>query len=512
MNKEKGTNQRHWGVPFSLFIENIIMEANQELTKIAYMISLTSRKTTEFINIPKGNDKMKSQIKEQTNNITEGVIWKPLLLFFFPILVGIFFQQLYNTVDTLIVGRFVGKEALSSVGGSAAQIINLIVGFFTGISTGAAVLISQYYGAKDEKRLQDTLHTAYAFSVIGGVIFGAVGMLCSPQLLRLMDTPEELMADSVTYVRIYFAGLIFVFVYNMGAAALRAIGDSKRPLYLLIVCCVINIVLDLVFVLILEMGVAGVGIATLLSQGISAILVTWLLMYRTNELKFDIRRMRLHGELLKKLLFIGLPTGIETSMYSISNIIIQTALNGFGVDTMAAWAAYGKIDSFYWMINNAFGISIMTFVGQNFGAGKWDRIRKAVRLWLTIAIVTALSVSTLLLCNSQFLFRIFTADDEVVEIGVRMMSIITPAYFLFEFIEIFSGTLRAEGDVIIPSIMVLCGTCLFRIVWLTVVSVGKSMEMIMYCYPITWGICAVMFIIYYLWKQKRVLSKEGVER
>lgn len=444
-------------------------------------------------------------MKNQSNGITEGVIWKQLLMFFFPILIGIFFQQLYNTVDTVIVGRFVGKEALSSVGGSSSQIINLVVGFFTGISTGASVLVAQYFGARDEKSLHQTLHTAYAFAIIGGIVFGIIGIIFAPDVLRWMRTPEALIEESTKYVRIYSAGMVFVFVYNMGAAVLRAVGDSKRPLYLLIICCIINIVLDLVFVLGFDGGVVGVGIATLLSQAISAILVTLLIMYRTKEIKLELKKLCLKPDFLKRLLWIGLPTGIESVMYSFSNVIIQAALNDFGVDTVAAWAAFGKIDSFFWMINSAFGTSIVTFVGQNFGAGKSERIRKAVKIWLLIAVVTAWVVSGLILVYDRFLLGIFTSDTTVIDIGERMIWCITPYFFLFEFIEILSGTLRAEGFVMVSTVMVFCGTCLFRIVWVLFITVGQSMEMILACFPITWSICTVMFIVYYQWKQKRVL-------
>ena len=444
-------------------------------------------------------------MKSQSDGITEGVIWKQLLKFFFPILIGIFFQQLYNTIDTVIVGRFVGKEALSSVGGSSSQIINLVVGFFTGISTGASVLVAQYFGAKDGKSLHQTLHTAYTFAIVGGIIFGIIGIILAPDVLRWMKTPQELMEGSTKYVRIYSTGMVFVFVYNMGAAVLRAVGDSKRPLYLLIVCCIINIILDLVFVLGFDGGVVGVGVATLLSQAISAILVTIMIMYRTREIKLELRKLCLESKFLKKVLWIGLPTGMESVMYSFSNVIIQAALNDFGVDTVAAWAAFGKIDNFFWMINSAFGTAIVTFVGQNFGAGKMDRIRKAVKLWLAIAIVTTWMISSLMLVNDRFLLGIFTVDEVVLDIGVRMIWCIAPYYFLFEFIEILSGALRAEGFVIVSTLMVLCGTCLFRIVWVLFITVGMSMEMILYCFPITWGIGAIMFIVYYWWKQKRVL-------
>ena len=312
--------------------------------------------------------------KEHTGNrITEGVIWKQILIFFVPILIGTFFQQLYNTVDAVVVGRFAGKEALSSVGGSSSQIINLVVGFFTGLSAGATVIISQYFGAENRKKLEKALHTAYAFSFVFGIIVGIGGVIATPAILDMMNTPQELMADSTLYVRIYFAGLLFVLVYNMGSAILRAIGDSKRPLYYLIVCCGINTVLDLLLVLVFDMGVLGAALATLLSQAISAVLVTWTLMFRTVEMKLELKKISFQKDILIVMLRIGLPTGIQSSMYSISNVIVQAALNKFGVDAMASWAAFGKIDGIVWMICGAFGIAATTFVGQNYGAGKWEQ-------------------------------------------------------------------------------------------------------------------------------------------
>lgn len=438
------------------------------------------------------------------NNITEGVIWKQLLIFFFPILVGTFFQQLYNTVDAMIVGRFAGKEALSSVGGSSAQIINFVVGFFTGLSAGATVIISQHFGARNSEKLQRALHTAYAFCIVGGVLAGIAGILATPHLLRLMNTPEELIKDSTLYVRVYFAGLLFIFIYNMGSAILRAIGDSKRPLYYLMACCMINIVLDLLFVLGFGLGVTGVAVATLIAQGVSALLVTLALMYHTDGLKLMPREIKMHRDILGAMLRIGLPTGIQSCMYSVSNIIVQTALNNFGVDTMAAWAAFGKIDSIFWMICSAFGISITTFVGQNYGAGKWERVRKGTKQCLYMALITAVILSAVLMAAGRFLFGIFTTDASVVEVGLRMMQMISPTYFLFVFIEIYSGALRAQGHVLVATIMTMTGVCLLRIVWVTVIVPKGTLEQIIACYPITWGFCAVGMIIYYVYKQKRL--------
>lgn len=445
----------------------------------------------------------KEQIGE--NGITEGVIWKQILFFFFPILIGTFFQQLYNTVDSVIIGQFVGKEALSSVGGSSSQIINFVVGFFTGLSAGASVIISQYFGAKDSERLSKALHTAYAFSIVGGILAGIAGIFLTTSILDLMNTPTELMADSTLYVQIYFAGLVFIFLYNIGSAILRAIGDSKRPLYYLIVCCVINIILDLLFVVVFRMGVRGVAVATLIAQAVSAFLVTYALMFRIPGLQLKLRKIHLNKSVLFLMLGIGLPTGIQSCMYSVSNIIVQTALNNFGVDTMASWAAFGKIDSIFWMINGAFGIAITTFVGQNFGAGKWERIRKGTRVCLWMSLVTAWSLSVILMSGGRFFFSIFTTDVSVVEIGLRMMRIISPTYFLFVFIEIFSGALRAQGHVFVTTLMTMTGICLLRIVWVTLIVPNGTLEEIIACYPITWLLCAVSMTIYYLYKQRRIL-------
>ena len=438
--------------------------------------------------------------EKTTNGIIEGVIWKQILIFFFPILIGTFFQQLYNTVDAVIVGRFVGKEALSCVSGSSGQIINLVVGFFTGLSAGATVIISQHFGAGNKEKLQRALHTAYAFSIIGGIVVGVAAVFATPAILRIMNTPQELMEDSTLYVQIYFAGLLFIFIYNMGSAILRAIGDSKRPLYYLIICCVINIILDLVLVLYLHLGVLGVAVATLLAQGVSAVLVTLALMFHTNGLQLKLREIRLHGDVLKTMLQIGLPTGIQASMYSISNIIVQTSLNAFGVDTMAAWAAFGKI-------NSAFGIAATTFVGQNFGADKMDRVRKGTRVCLGMALGTAIILSVVLMAGGRVLFGIFTTDLDVVEVGLRMMQIISPTYFLFVFIEIYSGSLRAQGYVFVTTLMTLIGICAFRVIWVTLIVPDGTLEQIIACYPLTWLVCAIGMIGYYHYKQCKILRE-----
>ena len=443
-------------------------------------------------------------VRQTRNEITEGVIWKQLLLFFFPILLGTFFQQLYNTIDSVIVGQFVGKEALASVGGSSAQIVSLVVGFFTGLSSGAAVTIAQFTGAKKEETANAGLHNAYAIAAAGGIALTFIGILAAPFMLRLMNTPAQIMDGSLIYLRIYFAGILFVLVYNMGSAILRAAGDSKSPLYILIICCVINIVLDTVFVLLFHMGVAGAAIATLIAQAVSAVLVTLKLIRSGGLLHLSLRKIRFHGTLLKMQLKLGLPTGFESILFAITNIAIQAAINTFGTDTTAAWSAYGKLDAIFWMVSTAFGISITTFVGQNYGAGKMDRVRRSTRVCLCMDLVVSFVLVAVLIGARTILFRLFTTDDAVVQIGADMLLFITPWYIVYVFIEILGGSLRGRGNVIVPVVITLLGVCVLRIIWLAgVLKISPTIHAIIFSYPVTWVITALAFIAYYLWQNRR---------
>lgn len=444
----------------------------------------------------------------KTNNpIISGVIWKQLLIFFFPIVVGTFFQQLYNTVDAIIVGRFVGKQALASVGGSAAVLSNLVIGFFTGLSAGATVVISQFCGAGDKKSLQDGLHTAYASSLLFGVIISIVGFFPASWMLEAMNTPREVLADSVVYLKIYFCGIIFTFVYNMGSSIMRAIGDSRRPLVYLIICCFVNIILDLLFVVGFHMGIAGAALATLISQGISAILVTKALMNSYQILKLNIRDIRLHGKLFQSEFKIGLPSGIQSCLYAITNIIIQTSVNGFGTDIAAAWAAFGKLDAIFWTILGAFGIAVTTFAGQNFGAKKYDRVKKSTRVCLLMALGTCACLLTFLSVFCRPLYHIFTTDQAVIDLGVWMLKLIIPSYIIFVFIEILSGALRGVGDVIIPTLITLGGVCLVRVpMALILTPITKNVSTLLYSYPVSWGATAILLIPYYFYQKKKRLS------
>ena len=442
---------------------------------------------------------------DEKNQITEGVIWKQLLIFFFPIVIGTFFQQIYNTADSIVVGRFVGKEALAAVGGSVNQIVNLVVEVFVGLTSGASVIVAQFYGAKDKKNLNKTLHTSYAFGIVTGFVVAVVGLLVTNTVLELMKTPQELMADSRLYLHIYFCGMIFNIIYNMGASILRAVGDSRRPLYVLMVTCGLNIVLDILLVVIFRLGVMGVAIATVSCQGISSILVTAMLMKEHPLFQLKLREIRFYRVSLNSVLRIGIPAALEATMYTIANLIIQVFVNELGTDTVAAWGTFAKIDAVYWMVVNAFCISITTFVGQNYGAGKVKRMRKSVGICLGMSYAGAILVSGALYALAGPLYRLFTTDENVVRIGVDMMHFLLPSYFMYVVIGILSGALRGAGRVLVPMLLTCGGVCLIRIVWMFGVFPGHpGINTIMLSYPVSWGITAVLFIIYYFRKFPKV--------
>ncbi len=444
---------------------------------------------------------------DEKNQITEGVIWKQLLIFFFPIVIGTFFQQIYNTADSIVVGRFVGKEALAAVGGSVNQIVNLVVEVFVGLTSGASVIVAQFYGAKDKKNLNKTLHTSYAFGIVTGFVVAVVGLLVTNTVLELMKTPQELMADSRLYLHIYFCGMIFNIIYNMGASILRAVGDSRRPLYVLMVTCGLNIVLDILLVVIFRLGVMGVAIATVSCQGISSILVTAMLMKEHPLFQLKLREIRFYRVSLNSVLRIGIPAALEATMYTIANLIIQVFVNELGTDTVAAWGTFAKIDAVYWMVVNAFGISITTFVGQNYGAGKVKRMRKSVGICLGMSYAGAILVSGTLYALAGPLYRLFTTDENVVRIGVDMMHFLLPSYFMYVVIGILSGALRGAGRVLVPMLLTCGGVCLIRIIWMFGVFPGHpGINTIMLSYPVSWGITAVLFIIYYFRKFPKVKS------
>lgn len=452
------------------------------------------------------------------NRITEGSIFGQLLLFFFPILFGTFFQQLYNTADAMVVGRFVGKQALAAVGGSTSTLINLLVGFFVGLSSGATVVISQFYGARKADKVHWAVHTSIAFSVIGGIIFMIVGLVGSPWALEAMKTPEDVMGHAVVYIRIYFLGIIVNLVYNMGAGILRAVGDSRRPLYFLIASCFTNIILDVLLVAVLRMGVAGAALATITSQLLSAVLVVRALMKTDDMYKLEWKKVRIDQRMLQRIVRIGIPAGMQSVMYNISNVIIQAGVNTLGTDNVTAWATYGKVDGLYWMMINALGISATTFVGQNFGAGRLDRVRKGAGACMVIGVVLTASVGVVLYNGGHLLVELFTTDLQVQAISMDLLHFMVPTFITYIAIEILSGTLRGVGDAWMPLVITGIGVCAVRVLWIMFVLphyhtiIGAA-----FCYPLTWSLTTVAFVIYYYifsslrrWKLKPLKKRFGV--
>lgn len=431
-------------------------------------------------------------------DLTQGVIWKQLLLFLLPIAAGTLFQQLYATVDAVIVGQFVGSDALAAVGGSAALIVQLVVGVFTGLSSGATVVISHGYGAEDREKLTRAVHSSIAFSLLAGACITVLGILLAPNALTWTKNPQEIMADATLYLRLYFLGTIPTLLFNMGSGILRAVGDARRPLYYLVVCCLLNIVLDLLFVAGLHMGVAGAAIATALANLVSALLVLGQLGRTKEAYQLHPRQIRIHRATLLHILGIGVPAAIESSMYALSNLLIQVPINNLGTDTVAAWSATNKVDGIYWSLIISFGVAIMAFVGQNYGAGKYDRMKASVRVCLKIALVVTVVLSLLLLFFARYCFRLFTDNPQVIRYAIQITYYFVPFYFIWTFIEVIANALRGAGDALVPMLISVGGICGLRILWvLLIVPHWSTLLGISICYPVSWFLTAVILIIHY---------------
>lgn len=445
-------------------------------------------------------------MQSNQRQITQGPIWKQLLIFFFPILLGTFFQQMYNTVDTIIVGRVVGTTALAAVG-ATGPLVNMVNGFFIGISSGATVILSQYYGAGNRQGVHDALHTGVALSLVLGAMITVLGVGLGPWVMGLMNMPENCLADASIYLRIYFAGAIGSMVYNMGAGILRAMGDSRRPMVFLMATCVLNVVLDILFVAVLHMGVAGAALATTVAQFLSAALPIGVLL-KLPEDRLELRQLRIDRKLLGRILRIGVPAGLQFVTFDFSNILIQSGVNSFGDVTMAAWTAHGKTDAITWMISGAFGVSVTTFVGQNFGAQKYRRIRQSAWICLGMSVALVGAVAAVILCFRSQILGIYTDDPEVIAVGSVIMLSIMPFNIVFMPIEVFAGTMRGVGYSVVPTVITGCCVCLFRILWLaTVVRRWHTLSMLTACYPISWIIAAGVFLTVYLrgnWLRSRI--------
>lgn len=426
----------------------------------------------------------------------EGNIAKQLFFFSIPLILGNLLQQLYNTADSIVVGNFVGSNALAAVG-SGTVLINLIIAFSQGTAVGAGVVIAQYIGAKHKEKLSEAVHTSVAIALIIGAALSLFGVLFSKTLLIWMKTPKEVLNESVVYLRIYFAGLIFNVIYNMAAGIMNAAGNSKRSLRYLAYASVTNIILDLLFVGLLKMGIMGAALATDISQLLSGILSMLFLMRVNEDYKVTLKKIKLHKESAKKIIRVGLPTGLQNTVISISNVLVQSGINGFGATAMAGFGAYLKVDGFNILPVLSFSMAATTFVGQNYGAGKIDRVKKG--MWITLGMVTLYTIVTgaLLLTFSNQIIRLFSADTAVIAYGADAMKYFCPFYFVLGILNCLAGTVRGTGKTMPPMIIMLISMCIFRIFWiqLALPRIG-TIEGIYMLYPISWAIGAAMMVLY----------------
>ncbi len=431
--------------------------------------------------------------------MTEGVIWKQLVLFSIPLLIGNLFQQLYNTVDSIVVGQFIGREALAAVG-SSTPIITLIIGMFMGIAVGAGVIISQYYGAGSEEKMGWAVHTSIALSIIGGLLLSIAGIACSPLILGWMRTPEEVFGPSVLYFRIYFLGSLFNLLYNMGAGILQAVGDSRRPLYYLCISSVVNIVLDILFVAGFHMGVDGVAWATIISQLVSAILVMSALMRTKDMYRLGIRKIRIDKRMMKRILKIGIPSGIQQSIISLSNVVVQANVNVFGAAVMAGFGAYNKVDGFVVLPMQSFCMAATTFTGQNIGARKPERIREGIKQGIIICAAVSALLSVLLFFESERILSIFSSDPGVIQYGMVTMRILVGFYVVLAVHQILMGVMRGAGKSMETMLISVGNMCVLRMIYIKlVIPVLPSYEAVLWCYPLTWITTILMDIMYMKW-------------
>lgn len=447
--------------------------------------------------------------KSKSVSITEGPIWKSILSFTFPIMLGMFFQQLYNTVDAIVVGRYVGKEALAAVGGGTGFFINLLIGFCGGLANGASIIISQFFGAKKKHELSQAVHTYVVLAVVMGAVVTAVGLLLSKSAMELIKTPVEIFDSAVTYLQIFFVGIIPMFLYNTGAGILRAVGDSKTPFFVLVIACFVNIILDVLFVAGFKMGVSGVALATVISQVVSMVLIFIPLMKTDDIYKIEFSKIRVEPSLLRKMIKLGIPSGLYSTMYTISNLIMMTFVNSFSVTTIAAWTAWGKLDALFWMSVSSLGMALSTFAGQNFGAKKYDRIKKSpVQALLIMYSITAVIVIVFRLFGRTFYGWFIPGETEVIDMGIKILMFLTPAFFLYVPNEIFAGIVGGVGKTYVSMLITFFGICGTRMIWLYTACVGTdNFIRVITCYPISWLISAALFFIYY--KSNKWIPKES---
>ena len=432
------------------------------------------------------------------NNLTEGTIWKKILLFALPIFMGNVFQQFYNTFDSWVVGKFIGEEALAAVS-SSGSLIHMFVGFFNGVAMGAGVIIARFYGAKDHENMQIAIHTDVAFGLTAGALLTVIGVTFSPTILRWMNTPVDVMPQSVSYFRYYFCGAIFTVTYNIFVGILHAVGDSKHPLYYLIFSTCVNVVLDLLFVAVFKWGVGSAAIATTISQGISATLCCIRLLRVKEPYQLHIRKIRFDFSCLKSIIRFGLPSGIQNSVIGIANLVVQTNINSFGAAAMAGCGAHSKIEGFAFLPVTCFSMALATFVGQNLGAHKHDRVRKGVGFGIACSCIMAECIGICSYIFAPQLVAFFNDAPEVVAYGTQHMRTICLFYCLLAFSHCIAGIMRGAGKATVPMITMLVCWCLIRVSYITVaVRFVNRLTTVSWAYPITWTCSSIVFLIYFL--------------
>ncbi len=435
--------------------------------------------------------------KKRDVDMTEGNIFRHLISFAFPLLLGNLFQQLYNMVDTWVVGRYVSNEAYAAVG-SVGPIVNMLIGFFLGLSSGAGVVISQYYGAQKHDKVSEAVHTALLMTLILGVLFTFLGLFMAPYMLQLMKTPENVLPESNAYLTIYFSGILGLMIYNIGSGILRAVGDSQRPFYFLVVCAIMNTVLDLVFVLVFHMGVQGVALATILSQATSAILVLITLLRTDNCVKLIPRRLRLHRQMLKKIFSVGIPAALQMAITSFSNIFVQSYVNFFGDNCMSGWTTYTKVDQLLLLPMQSISLASTTFVGQNLGKNQVARAKKGVSTSLLAATSATVVLLVPVMVFAPQIVAFFNSKPEVVDYATMLLRWISPFYILCCFNQIYSGALRGAGNTKAPMVIMLTSFVAFRQLYLFGMSrIFNEILPIAMSYPAGWLLCSSLSAIYY---------------
>ncbi len=440
---------------------------------------------------------MSASARSAKVDMTEGVIWKKVLLFAIPILLTNLLQQLYNTIDSIIVGQYLGKIALAAVG-STGQITNLFIGFFVGVSTGAGVVVSQAYGARDNDRLHKAVHTSFAVAIIIGIVLGVVGIIFAPQILTLTKTPSDVFDAAVAYLRIIFAGMLFTTLYNIGSGILRAVGDSQRPLYYLAASAVTNIVLDLLFVMVFDMGINGAALATIIAQAISAVLVMARLIRTKDVYRLVIKSIGIDTQQFKEIIRIGIPAGMQSAIMNLSSVIVQSFVNAEGSTIMAGFAAAAKIDAFIYMPISALALTVTTFVGQNIGSGNLDRVKKGSRTCILLSASMTFVFGIVAAIFSEPLISLLSSDPAVISYGGDFVKIFASLYFILAIAEAMSGSIRGAGVSTPPMMISIVTLCIFRIVYLFVlVPLIDNIHVITCCYPASWLVNVIAFSVYY---------------